>query len=97
MQGSNEKRIESFWSISKRSLQTVSSIKQEIVSETLISSQELNYLPYFKRQNQSQTPSVNAYSAIVQWVHTINTNENYQKYMHSNVEILDSIVTLWLL
>jgi len=47
MRVSNENRKESFWNISKKSIQTVSSSKQKQVSETLISSQDLNYLPFF--------------------------------------------------
>lgn len=55
--------------INKRSIQTVSSSKQKQVSETLISSQDLNYLLYFKSlQNKLQTSFVNSYSTIIRWL-----------------------------
>lgn len=89
-------KTENFWNIGKRSIQTVSSSKQNQVSETLVSSQDLNYVPYFKTQyNKLQAPSVSAYSTVVQNMSPYcNTNKNYQMSTQRNVETLDSIATL---
>lgn len=50
MQVNNENRKKMFQNISKRSTQTLSLSKQKAVSETVVSSQELNFLLYFEDQ-----------------------------------------------